>query len=241
VLVAAALCPAPPLLASELTGADPVVPELRQACLEAAAALVAAAPDVIAVVGTAGQARAWEPAGRLDLTVFAPQLRARAAAPDGAPLPVSLGLGAMLLDHAGHEGQRVLRSVTEADDAGDCAALGSQLAGLAARVALLVMADGTARRTLKAPGYLDERSAPFDAQVERAVRRGDLDALLALDAGLAADLMATGRPAWQVLAGAASGLRAAAAVRFRDDPFGVFYLVASLSFQAAAEPGPGTG
>jgi hypothetical protein len=236
VLVAAALCPAPPLLARELTGTDPVVPDLREACLDAAAALVATAPGVIAVVGTGAQARAWDPTGRLDLTVFAPSLRARTGGSGGAALPVSLGLGGMLLDGAGHDGHRVLHSVTEADSAADCAALGSRLAGLAERVALLVMADGTARRTLKAPGYLDERSAPFDAQVERAVRRGDLDALLTLDADLAADLMATGRPAWQVLAGAASGLRTASAVRFRDDPFGVFYLVASLSFQAAAEP-----
>jgi hypothetical protein len=236
VLVAAALCPAPPLLARELTGADPVVPDLRAACLDAAAGLVAARPGIIAVVGTAGQAQAWDPAGRLDLAAFAPALRAYAGGPGSTALPVSLGLGCMLLDHAGHDGQRLLRSVTPGETAADCAVLGSHLAGLTERVALLVMADGSACRTLKAPGYLDERSAPFDAQVEGAVRRGDLDALLTLDADLAADLMATGRPALQVLAGAASGRPATSAVRFRDDPFGVFYLVASLIFEAVAEP-----
>ena len=39
------------------------------------------------------------------------------------------------------------------------------------------MADGSARRGRRAPGYLDERSARFDAGVERAVRDGDLEAL----------------------------------------------------------------
>jgi hypothetical protein len=54
-------------------------------------------------------------------------------------------------------------------------------------------------------------------------------ALLALDGALATELMATGRPAWQVLAGAMAGRRPSCVVRYDDDPFGVAYLVASLS------------
>ncbi|MDX6338070.1 MAG: hypothetical protein QOG05_5410, partial [Streptosporangiaceae bacterium] len=34
-ITSAALCPGPPLLVRELTGADPVLPELRAACAEA--------------------------------------------------------------------------------------------------------------------------------------------------------------------------------------------------------------
>jgi hypothetical protein len=89
------------------------------------------------------------------------------------------------------------------------------------------MADGSACRSLKAPGYLDERSFPFDAEMERAIVAGDLDALLRIDADLARAVLATGRPAWQVLAGAAEGSRLATQVHYRDDPFGVFYLTAS--------------
>jgi len=95
-------------------------------------------------------------------------------------------------------------------------------------VALLVLGDGSACRGLKAPGYLDERSAGFDAEVERAVRTGDLDALLTIDPALASELMATGRPAWQVLAGALNGQVVASEIRYCDDPFGVAYLVASI-------------
>ena len=73
----------------------------------------------------------------------------------------------------------------------------------------------------------------FDAEVERAVRSGDLDPLLGLDQVLAYDLMATGRPAWQVLAGALRGLAPAAEVLYCDDPFGVAYLVACLRPQMA--------
>ncbi len=100
------------------------------------------------------------------------------------------------------------------------------------------MADGSACRTLKAPGYLDARAASFDDQVERAIRDGDGDALLAVDASLARELMATGRPGWQVLAGALRGTGWAAQVRYSGDPFGVGYLVASLTpaTQAKAVP-----
>jgi hypothetical protein len=93
---------------------------------------------------------------------------------------------------------------------------------------MLVMADGSARRGLRAPGYLDERSTGFDAAVENAVRAGQLEALLDIDPVLGRDLMATGRPAWQVLAGALAGRKVSSEIRYRDDPFGVAYLVASL-------------
>jgi hypothetical protein len=225
VITSAALCPAPPLLARELTGTDPVAPDLRQACLDATAALLADEPDLIAVIGAAAETRMWPPAGRLDLAAYRPGLVSLAGGP---PVPLALGLGARLLDEVGYAGRRQLHSVSEHEPAAACAALGARLASSAARVALLVMADGSARRGLQAPGYLDDRSVPFDARVERAVRAGDLATLLAVDAELARELMATGRAGWQVLAGAMNGHRPATEIRYCDDPFGVAYLVASL-------------
>jgi hypothetical protein len=233
VITTAALCPAPPLLARELTGADPVLPELRAACLDATAALVADEPDLVVVVGVAIQTRAFDHQGAwLDLSAYAPG--ARPAAADGQrqgrlPLPLPLGLGARLLDQAGYGGHRALQSVGEHEPPAECAALGARLAQSSARVALLVMADGSARRGLKAPGYLDDRSVPFDAAVERAMRVSDMSALLAVDDELARQLMATGRSAWQVLAGAMIGSPAVSEILYCDDPFGVAYLVASLT------------
>jgi hypothetical protein len=229
VLTAAALCPAAPLLARELTGADPVVPELRQACREAADALVQAGADLVVVVGSGEQTRRWDAASAgLDLTRYAPALGARPAA-SADSLPTALGLGGRLLDEAGYHGRRELQGVGADESTPACTALGASLAQAAPRVALLVMADGSARRNRKAPGYLDDRSAGFDAEVGRAIRNNDLPALLAIDADLARELMATGRPGWQVLAGAANGGRTASTIRYDDDPFGVAYLVASLT------------
>jgi hypothetical protein len=243
-ITAAALCPSPPLLAREVTGRDPVVPELRQACAEAVRRLVRCEPDVIAVVGPAPVTARWPVDHRLDLSAFAPQAAsagmpgaaeapgapgaahaAGGAAPDQpgppgghAPLPLALGLGTRLLDQAGYAGTRALEAVGYDEPTVGCVALGEQIAASGVRVGLLIMADGSARRGPRAPGYLDERAAAFDAAVEDAVRNGDFDALLDIHPPLARELLAAGRPAWQVLAGAAHGRPSARAAREQPPP-----------------------
>jgi len=224
-ITAAALCPSPPLLHPALTGRDAVVPELRAACAQAARWLQQDGPQVILVVGPAAATGEWDGAGRLDPAAFAPAV----ARTGTRSLPPSLGLGALLLDQAGYHGRRRLLAVGQDEPASACAALGTELAGADGRTALLVMGDGSARRSLKAPGYLDPRAAAFDAEVERAVLAGELDVLLRLDQALARELMATGRPAWQVLAGAMRDLAPQTKVLYRGDPFGVAYLVACLA------------
>ena len=204
-IVRAAVCPSPPLLARQLTGQTDVFPELRAACAAAVPTLLAAVPDVVVVVG-AGPATddlgPRRPAGPV-------RLRAGAERTAGKPgLPLALGLGAMLLDAAGHAGPRVLQAVREQAPGGECLRLGASLRDLAPRVGLLAMGDGSARRSTAAPGHLDPRAASFDASVERALRDGDMAALASLEPGLARDLLATGRAAWQVLAGAMSAPRA---------------------------------
>jgi hypothetical protein len=244
VLIAAALCPAPPLLARELTGAEAVVPELRQACLDAATDLLQAGPDMVAVVGAGEQTREFGARGRLDLAAYAPALALTGPEEagrngSGGPVPLPLGLGCRLLEQAGYVGPLELHTVDDRASVADCTALGARLAATTERVALLVMADGSARRGLKAPGYLDERSFAFDAEVTEAIQAGDMAPLLALDASLARDLMATGRPAWQVLAGAIGEQRPGSVIRYSDDPFGVAYLVATLWPQDDATPTSG--
>ncbi len=106
-------------------------------------------------------------------------------------------------------GRRVLQAVADHEPALTCTALGAQWAATGpGATAMLAMGDGSARRSTAAPGYLDDRAVPFDTAVEDAVRAGDLAALAGVDPALARDLMATGRPAWQVLAGALARLSA---------------------------------
>ena len=183
-------------------------------------------PDLVVVTGPAAETAQWDPGSRLDLSVYAPALGPGGGVP-GLPLP--LGLGALLLDQAGYTGPRLLQCVSDREPPAACAALGERLAGAAPRTALLALGDGSARRSTTAPGYLDERAVPFDTGVEQAVRDGDLAALAAVDPGLARDLMAIGRPAWQVLAGAFGPGHPATRVLYADGPFGVAYLVATFT------------
>jgi hypothetical protein len=228
VIAGAVICPPAPLLARELTGLDPVVPELRQACAAAVERLVKAEPEVIAVVGSGGRTAVWPGGGRLNLAAFGPAL-GRRDEKAGPPLPLPLGLGARLLDESGYTGPRRLQSMHSGEPTAACLRLGAGLRALSDRVGLLVMADGSACRSLRAPGYLDPRAAPFDAAIAEAVRSGDLGSLRTMDHGLARELLAGARPAWHVLAGAMPDGAPNTQILYEADPFGVFYLVAWLA------------
>jgi hypothetical protein len=223
VIVAAALCPSAPLLVPALGGASPALPALHRAAADAVASLLDTAPDLVAVVGPAPETGSWPTDAAVDFGPF------RGAATTTAPaLPLSLALGATLLRDAGYTGGVLFHGVAPDATTNACAELGGTLAGTADEVALLVVADGSARRSLKAPGWFDERAAGFDAAAEDAVREGDLPALLDLDADLATTLQATGRSSWQVLAGAIGEAACTSRIGYADAPLGVGYLVASI-------------
>ncbi|GGX27060.1 class III extradiol dioxygenase subunit B-like domain-containing protein [Streptomyces lomondensis] len=236
-LVAAAVCPCPPLLVPEVAaGAAPELDAARAACTDALGVLAAARPDRLVVLGPVDGA-GFEPypeGARGSFRGFGVDLDVRLGRAEGAdaerPLPYALAVAAWLLERTGWSDAPV-----EGLGVGDrlaperCVRTGRDLAGRAGRVALLVMGDASACRTLKAPGYLDERAAPFDAEVARALGAADRAALTGLDTGLAHELKASGRAPWQVLAGAAEGAGLGGSLLYEDAPYGVGYLVASWS------------
>ncbi|MEU6672569.1 class III extradiol dioxygenase subunit B-like domain-containing protein [Streptomyces sp. NPDC046925] len=239
-LVAAAVCPCPPLLVPEVAaGAAPELDAARAACTDAVGVLAAARPDRLVVVGPAEQSgRGPHPQGArgsfrgfgVDLDVRLGRGGDEASTAAERELPPSLAVAAWLLDRtewsaAPLEGL----GVGEPLAAERCFAAGGDIAARGDRVALLVMGDASACRTLKAPGYLDERAAGFDAEVARALGAADVGALKALDAELAYELKAAGRAPWQVLAGAAENADLSGQLLYEDAPYGVGYLVATWS------------
>jgi hypothetical protein len=97
---------------------------------------------------------------------------------------------------------------------------------------MLVMGDGSARRSVKGPGYLDARAEAFDDGVAAALTAVEPQALHDLDPVLAGELLVAGRAPWQVLAGAAEARDAAAPaltgdLRYAAAPYGVCYFVAT--------------
>ncbi|MFH9890489.1 class III extradiol dioxygenase subunit B-like domain-containing protein [Streptomyces luteogriseus] len=236
-LVAAAVCPCPPLLVPEVAaGAAPELDAARAACTDALGVLAAARPGRLVVVGPvdgAGAERHPEGAAGsfrgfgVDLDV---RLGAAEGADTGRRLPYSLAVAAWLLERTGWSDTPVEGlGVGASYPAGLCARTGREIAAGDERVALLVMGDASACRTLKAPGYLDERAAPFDAEVARALGAADVAALGALDMELAHELKVSGRAPWQVLAGAADGADLAGSLLYEDAPYGVGYVVAAWS------------
>ncbi|MER5298834.1 class III extradiol dioxygenase subunit B-like domain-containing protein [Streptomyces lasiicapitis] len=240
-LVAAAVCPCPPLLVPEVAaGAAPEMDAARAACTDAIGVLAASRPDRLVVVGPAGlNGRGPHPQGaRGSFRGFGVDLDVRlGAAPaedtgqaSERELPVSLAVAGWLLGRTAWSAAPVEGlGVGEPLAAERCIQVGGEIAAVADRVALLVMGDASACRTLKAPGYLDERAAGFDADVARALAAADVAALKALDAELAQELKAAGRAPWQVLAGAADGAGLSGELLFDEAPYGVGYLVAAWS------------
>ncbi|MET9835063.1 class III extradiol dioxygenase subunit B-like domain-containing protein [Streptomyces sp. NPDC006385] len=244
-LVAAAVCPCPPLLVPEVAaGAAPELDAARTACTDALGVLAAARPDRLVVVGPAEESEhgAYDQGAPGSFRGFGVGVDVRLGAGQGPgegagqaaeprrALPSSLAVAAWLLERTGWSDAPIEGlGVGEPLGAERCIEIGRDIAARAKRVALLVMGDASACRTLKAPGYLDERAAPFDASVARALGKADVAAIKALDTGLAHELKASGRAPWQVLAGAAEEAGLAGALLYEDAPYGVGYVVATWS------------
>ncbi|MEH0845951.1 hypothetical protein V6U81_26585 [Micromonospora sp. CPCC 205711] len=235
-LVAAAVCPHPPLIVPELAGAAaPELDDLRAAADAAVAGLLETGPESLVVVaGNARGAEYFSPF-RGSFTPWGLPLEVRLAdRPDGPdegdPLPLGLLVGAWLLRRAPEPTGRTYRMMTVADDepVAGCRALGERI-GSDRPWALLVMGDGSACRGQKSPGYDDPRAGAYDEGVARALAAADAEALLGLDPGLSAELRVAGRAPWQVLAGAvrAAGGDWRGELSYADAPYGVSYFVAN--------------
>lgn len=222
-LVAAAVCPHPPMIVPEIAGsAAHELDDLRTACDSAVRRIVASGARSLVVLGDGASTIDYESSVRAS---FAPWGLPAGGA--GDPLPLSLSVGVWLVNRA--LGQKIscrLATVAADETVDRCVALAGRI-GADSPWGLLVLGDGSARRGIKAPGYDDPRAQPYDERVARALATADLDALLGLDPGLSAELMAAGRAPWQVLAAAAAGGSWRATLEYDAAPYGVAYFVAT--------------
>jgi len=231
-LIAAAVCPHPPLLIPEATGApgvgDAELQRLRTACHQAVSALLAGRPDLIVVVGgdpTTEHTAEYPPEAPGRLRDYGVPFSV--GEDRGLPsLPLSLTIGKWLLsDHA--PARAVWWGIASDAPPAECLQLGEKLATLAPRVALLALGDGPARRARAAPGAPDPEADRYDGQVAGALAAADSAALAALDPREDRPLEIAGRAAWQVLAGAVGQDPFDAELRYCGAPFEVSYVVAS--------------
>jgi hypothetical protein len=232
VLVAGCVVPAAPLLVPDVaSGAAAELDGCRSAIRSAFAQLRAAPLDELVVVGAGGSTSRHDSGASgtlasVGVPVFASVGRAR---DEPAVLPVPITIGCWLLEHLGGPTASWALEVDSAATAKECLDLGAALAASTTRTGLVVVADGTARRGERAPGYTDPRAAPFDEQWLSALRQVDPAALAGLDRDQAAALLMQGRASLQVLAGAAqsSGSGYRGDLLWAAVPYGVQYAVAT--------------
>ena len=220
---AVAFCPQPPLLVSEVGAGEPVA--ARAPSIAAVRRLTALPITRIVVLGSATTAACFGPGATGSFSPYGVDLTVRfpGTGDDATELPLSLAIAAWLLEQAPWNGP--VLAIT-CDEGG---ALESVLEPLGSGDALLVMGDGSARRTEKAPGWLDARAGDFDAGVSAALAAGDPELLGRLDLELGRELLAAGVPAWRAASQLLAGTSWQAEVTYDDAPYGVGYLVATWS------------
>ncbi|WP_330179329.1 hypothetical protein OHB26_23005 [Nocardia sp. NBC_01503] len=234
----ASLVPSPPALVSELGGAagaaaDSPVTVLRGAVLKAVGELAGQAKRWI-VVGvaesdgvfdaeTAGTFRGYGVDVRIGLSEAA-----NLENPDPA-LPLPVLIGGWLREQVAPDAVAVARLVAADTPAKECLEYGARLRAevdsATDRYGVLVVGDGAATLSLKAPRYLDPRAEAAQADIDLALSTGDRAALASLDQRLCEELDIAGRPAFQVLAGLFTADHASPTVEtlYAAAPFGVAY------------------
>ncbi|MTE13536.1 class III extradiol ring-cleavage dioxygenase family protein [Nocardia aurantiaca] len=245
----ASLIPSPPVLVPELEGAagtatEGAVAALRAAMLRAAGELAARASRWI-VVGVAESAEVvggGVSAGVIgsdavgtfrgygvDVRVGLSGVVAERVADPMLPLPALIA--GWLRERVAPEITAECRLISADASADESLVFGrylrAELDAETESVAVLVVGDGAATLSLKAPRYLDERAEGVQGAIDRALSAGDRQAIAALDTGLCAEVEVEGRPAYQVLAGlfAVDPADPDVETLYAAAPFGVSYHV----------------
>lgn len=226
-VVAAAVCPHPPILVPSLAfGAAAELDSLRVACLSALDLL--GGVDRLVVVGSGPVSSTHDGSAGGSFGAYgAPEVRIGSGE---AVLPLSLSVGGWLLEQSKASSvPRTYVSVPTDEAPRRCLELGREIAQGNERIGLLVMGDGSARRSDHAPVHLHPRAEIFDTTVVQAFQNVDLEILAALDPDLAGVLQAAGRAPWQVLAGALESTGLSGELLYDAAPYGVGYFVASFT------------
>jgi hypothetical protein len=211
--------PAAPLLVPAVAGGSAGLDEvMRAASLTAVAGAITGRCEEVVVVATSAGSGEHPRDATWDFGGFG--VPRHDIDPDRPRLPASLGIGAWLLDMAGWSGPRRYVGVAQTRD----------LAIDPGRAAvLLAVGDGSACRTERAPGYLDDRAASFDTTIATALADGDLAALAGLDDALATDLLCRSLPVWRSVADAVAETVISSTLDLHVAPYGVAYFVARWS------------
>ncbi len=230
-IVGAALVPAAPVLLPALSGREQPAAAVLNASLEVMRQLIESDPAEVIVLAEADRDGLFEnsaPWGLHRLGGMRTSDEIDATAARGEPLPVPLAIGAALLGTAGWTGPAVFHALDRSISPEAAIEYGRQLSSNTVPVGLLLLGNGSACCTDKAPGSFHLGAQAFNEALTSMIRTGDQRAVARLSAEASAAQLSDIRLPLQVLAGAESRCRLRGSIAY-DEPFmGVHYICAAF-------------
>ena len=230
-IVGAALVPAAPVLLPALSGREHPAAAVLNAALEVMRQLIESDPAEVIVLAEADRDGVFDnsaPWGlhRLGGMRTSDEIDATAARVE--PLPVPLAIGAALLGTAGWTGPAAFHALDRSISPEAAIEYGRRLSSNALPVGLLLLGNGSACCTDKAPGSFHSGAQAFNEELTSMIRTGDQRIVEQLSAEAAAEQLSDIRVPLQVLAGAGSPDYLRRSIAY-DEPFmGVHYICAAF-------------
>ncbi|MDP2014217.1 MAG: hypothetical protein Q8L05_08340 [Actinomycetota bacterium] len=224
-IVGAVFIPSSPLLLADVD-VEGLLDDVRAASIELLSEFLPDARQIIAI-GSADET-AWFDEGGIGTSKGLGGHADFSIGAGTATLPLALTIAAFVLEAAGADQPILALSVGKQTTSTERGLIAQEVQARAADVptVLLVVGDGSATRTEKAPGYIQPDALNFDAVVSAALAAADFQTLVEITQEQAERLWCQGLPAWQVAALAGQHLKQGE-LALETAPFGVNYLVAS--------------
>ncbi len=234
-ITAIAFVPSTPMLIPEVaSGASDELDLARTCSIDAIRGVIDGA-DAVVVLGVGARTRHLDDAvGSFEgfgVPVSVSLNRNGVAETSASTSSTDVGLastvGIWLLSQTQWQGRNTVYEVAADETQDGLAQVATDVAASPGSTALIIVADGSAARTEKSPGYLHPDATAFDGLVEQALLEGNPALLASLDRGQADSVMAAGWPAWQVAALSLEGREIQARCDYSEAPYGVGYFVAT--------------
>ena len=230
-IVGAALVPAAPVLLPALSGREQPAESVLHSALGVIRQLIDSAPEEIIVLAEAESDGVFDesaPWGLHRLGGMATGSSSDAPAMAREPLPVPLAIGAALLNLAGWTGPTAFHALDRAMSPKAAIESGGRL-GLGTRpVGLLLLGNGSACCSDKAPGSFNAGAQAFNEALRTLILDSDQATMERISPEAAAEQLSDVRVPLQVLTGAGAAVRLRGSIAYDEPYMGVHYICAAF-------------